>query len=225
MLETGYPRWGEDCVWEEDQGVAIVFKIAQGTPDEQQAQAPETLQDNAPILLNREGSDTWRECDGTRTIDEITSLLMKKYKANPDTLKENVMSFVKDFANMGLLVLRRNKEKSDRRIYSGKEKIRLARNVSWNNENGEITILNNETGELMLIGRRPDWTLMWRLLDGKRTLQEILADISAPKVSETERGRITIEPLNLIPSTALLVLRLRALEKMGLIEIGDKNVE
>ncbi|HEV7518097.1 MAG TPA: PqqD family protein [Thermoanaerobaculia bacterium] len=60
--------------------------------------------DGRYYALDEVSGRIWDLCDGTRTVAQVVTTLCGEYEAPAETVKEDVMEFLGDLANDGLIV-------------------------------------------------------------------------------------------------------------------------
>lgn len=55
------------------------------------------------VVLNGTASDIWRLADGSRTVEEISSLLASSYGVSPDSIAADVEKTVEELSKAGLI--------------------------------------------------------------------------------------------------------------------------
>ena len=175
-----YPKWNRQCLWEDYGGRIVVVK----TTNVGSTMAPPP---GEAIALNMEASDVWKLCDGTTTIDDIVEILFNEYDVDMETLKNEVSNEIENMTKNGFITLQDKAEKSERKIFSGKEVFKKSESVIWNELEDQLYIMDTRNSTIFNLPKQ--FGKLWSLFDGKhRTLDIIKAndgDRSPQKKGET----------------------------------------
>ena len=57
-----------------------------------------------PVILNKTAGDILSLCDGTRTIEEITKELVKKYNGDKNVIFSDLLFFIDEMIKKGVIV-------------------------------------------------------------------------------------------------------------------------
>lgn len=66
-----------------------------------------TLQDSMLHTLNRVGSRIWELADGTRTIEEIATIISDKFEVDKATAEVDILEFIKKLQGKGMITVQR----------------------------------------------------------------------------------------------------------------------
>jgi hypothetical protein len=88
-------RVSEDVVAREIEGDIIIVPLVAGIGD---------LEDEL-FSLNEEGRAIWDKLDGSRTLEQVANELALEYDADDDVLARDVLGFVTELANRGIVVV------------------------------------------------------------------------------------------------------------------------
>ena len=66
-----------------------------------------TLQDSMLHTLNRVGTRVWELADGTRTIEEITTIISDEFEVDKATAQVDILELVAEFQSKGMITLHR----------------------------------------------------------------------------------------------------------------------
>lgn len=164
-LKREYIRWSVDCVWQPVGTILVVLKTAESSPP--------TEDKSSSVTLNETGRAIWELCDGTKTFDVIVDHLLKEYKGDPEQIRESVEETISALKEQGFLTYEETPKEYDILNVSPQKYPIWHDNVIWNEEKGHIVAMDNQTGRVFPV---PDEAAdMWKLCDGKKTVNEILS--------------------------------------------------
>ena len=191
ICKGSYVRWGESCLWEEDDTVKISAILELTTGRE------------AFVHLNDAESRVWKCCDGSMTVEEIIDQITRFHQTNVSISRDDVMDFIKGLCDIGLLTLNKQKEEILNKSWRGDEIVKRNVYVDSNEEDDGVTILNNRTNLLAQLDH--DWLLLWRLCDGTHMISQIVSEL----ISDSKE----MLPID-------IRLRLRYLEEIGAVSVS-----
>ncbi len=87
---------------EEDQLREQVYEGLEKGEDVENTGTSILYADNTIVTLNILGTEIWKQCSGI-TIDEIMSVLTGKFDVDPTVLKDDVMKFLSELKEKGLI--------------------------------------------------------------------------------------------------------------------------
>ena len=65
-----------------------------------------TLEDSMLHTLNRVGSRTWELADGTKTIEEIATIISDEFEIEKATAQADILEFVEELQGKGMISVR-----------------------------------------------------------------------------------------------------------------------
>jgi hypothetical protein len=201
-LKKKYIRWSEDCVWQPMGTILVILKTSESGP---------STEDKSPsVTLNETGRAIWELCDGTKTFDVIVGHLLKEYKGDPEQIRKSVEETISALKEQGFLTYEETPKKYGILNVPFQKYPIWHDNVIWNEEKGHIVAMNNQTGRVFPV---PDEAAdMWKLCDGKKTVNEILSVLK-------EKGAINEEM-----SAYKFKLLFKQLIKLELLSLKDELV-
>lgn len=195
-----YIRWSEDCVWQSIGTILIAIKTS--------GSELFTEDKSSSVTLNETGRAIWNLCDGTKTLDVIIDHLLEEYEGDPEQIRENVEKTLQTLKEQGFLTYEETPEEYDIFKISPHTYPIWDENVTWNETEGHVVAMNNQTGRIVPV---PDEAGdMWKLCDGKKTVDEILSILR-------EKGAITEE----MPAVKFKLL-FKQLVKLELLALKDE---
>ena len=87
---------------EEDQLKEQVYEGLEKGEDVENTGTSILYADNTIVTLNLLGTEIWKKCHGM-TIDEIISALTEQFDVEPSVLKDDVMKFLSELEEKGLI--------------------------------------------------------------------------------------------------------------------------
>lgn len=93
------PRRNEELVWRSGEEMA-----GEEPPDVPAGEVFICSADGETLFtLSAVGADTWRACDGKRTVGEILDILLASYDVEPAELERDMAAFLADLGDRDLL--------------------------------------------------------------------------------------------------------------------------
>lgn len=162
-----YIRWSEACVWQPLGGSLTILKVTRAEP----GLIP--VEEKSPgVRLNEVGRDIWDLCDGTRSFEDIVDQLLEEYEGEPGKIRENIRKVISDLREKEFLTYEDEIKDYDVVEVPPQKYLIWDDNVLWNEMEGQIIAMNNETG--MSLELPKELGEIWKLCDGTRSAKEII---------------------------------------------------
>lgn len=159
-----YVRWSNRTVWEDYGGRTVVVRLF-----EPESMSPQTIEART---LNMEASDVWKLCDGTRTINDVISVLIEEYDVDRSVLELDVMDMIKQLVRDKFLILEDAPKKVIRKEYLTDERFKKSDNVIWNELEGRLYLMDTRTTTIVTLPR--ETANVWKLCDENHALKDII---------------------------------------------------
>jgi len=200
--EGKYIRWSEDCVWQSFGDAVTILRVS---PPEQ-GLIPE--EEKSPgVRLTAGGKDIWELCDGTRTLETIVHQLKEEYEGDPEKIWKNVETVISDLKEKEFLTYEETPTLCEEMMILPHHIITWDDNVIWNEVEGQVLVLDNETGTTYEF--TPESGEMWKLCDGSRSVRDVLSILEGQGV------------INEDMSASSFVLLMKRFIKSGLLMVRD----
>ncbi len=175
-----YIRWSENCVWQSFGDRVNIVKVTQPQPG-----LIPLEEKNLGVRLNPIGKDVWDLCDGTRSFEDIISCLLEEYEGDPEKIRKDTENLIATLNEREFLTYEDTPRAYNVIEVLSEKYLVWDDNVLWNEVEGQVIAMNNETGMSMEFPQ--ELGEIWKLCDGKKAVKELFSSLEEKGIINEEQ--------------------------------------